>query len=1098
MKKVIVIFLLLLCSTQVLFSQNKIVKGVITDENQKPIDGASVLIKGSKVGVAADSKGQFSISAKPSDILLISAIGFESKQQKVGTASVINISLLGTANTIEDVVVTALGIKRQPKELGVSTARIKGDELTQAKIIDLSTGLSAKIAGLQVNLVNNGINPDVRIVSRGNHSLTGNNQVLLVVDGVPLSSQFLKSINPNDVDNMTLLKGPSASALYGIEAANGVMIITTKKGNKGQPVIKFTTTTQMESISYFPKIQDKYSPNGGEVGPGFFDPITGAPVRYDDPFTGKLLPVPFENQSFGSAYNSLDFPYSKIAIGGPVNGQLLYGPFVGDNKNRTSFFQTGVTTQNDISYSSGDQHGSFMVSIQDVNVKGIVPLDSRRRTGARFSASKEYGKFSASFNLGYTQSNISTYGNEFFQGRPLFYNIINQPAHLNLKDFRDVDNNPYAGVNGFINAYYPNPWWQIYHTRNTRRQDDVISSLQLGFQATNWLNFTYRVGYSQTNINSIGTTDAVKFNQEAISDLWTAGNIASALVEVPSSYENTKLVTSDLNTDFLVNISQNFFNKNITAKVTLGNNLRLRNNSVIGFNNANLAISGFNNINNRQGDPGLFDAKFQRHDVGVYGDIVLGYKDYLFVHSSYRRDGVSILDEGARNFGYYSLDGSFVLTDAFPDLKSNKLTFAKARIGYSQTGNTSLIANIQSGAIYPVVFSNLGAYATENVFGSGAGFPFGNLVGYTQGFGVVQKGLKPEKTKSFETGIQLGLNKNKINLEVVYFNDQTVDQTLPAQITTSTGANTVLINAGKLGVKGMEFDLKLTPLFDFGKVKWGIGANFSFTDNKVLELTPGITELQLAGTGVAGGVGAAANAGGVGGPGGGVYAIVGQDYPVIKTNDWLRDPSGRVIVNAITGLPSADPTLKVMGNTNHKYRLGLNTNITWKRFTFNAVADYRSGASIFNIIGPTLDFAGISANSAQTRERFVFPNSVILDAATGKYVDNTNVTVRDGNATFWSSVYRRVGYNYVNNASFWKLREVSISYDLPENFLGKSKFIKKASITLVGRNLLTLVPSTNVWSDPEFSVDNGNGVGRASILETPPTRIFGASLNITF
>jgi hypothetical protein len=299
-----------------------------------------------------------------------------------------------------------------------------------------------------------------------------------------------------------------------------------------------------------------------------------------------------------------------------------------------------------------------------------------------------------------------------------------------------------------------------------------------------------------------------------------------------------------------------------------------------------------------------------------------------------------------------------------------------------------------------------------------------------------------------------------------------------------------------MGVKGLEADLKLNRIIQSKKFSVSVGINYSYTVNRVISLLPGINELPLANTGAAGGIGVPP-IGGIGGPAGGVYAIVGQEYPVIKTNDWRRDAEGHVIVDPNTGYPSADPALKIFGNTNPKHRLGINTNITFGRFTFVAVGDYRAGAKILNILGPTLDFAGTSENSAQTRQRFVFPNSVYLDAS-GKSIPNTNITVADGNDFFWSSVYRTVGSNYVNNAAFWKLREVSLSYDVPEKVVARTKIVKRLTFTLSGRNLLRWVPKTNVWTDPEFSVDTGNGVGRASILETPPTRIFGATINATF
>lgn len=1086
----------MVCSIYTVLAQMKSISGVILGAKGDPVPFASVIVKGKKYGLTADADGRFVMqNIAKGTVLIISATGYNATELVVGELSNYTVSLLSKGTEqLNEVVVTALGIRRQPREVGYSTAKIKSEELTQAKIIDLGTGLSAKIAGLQVNLVNNGINPDVRIVSRGNHSLQGNNQALIVVDGNPVSGSFLKSINPNDVDNITLLKGPGASALYGIEAANGVLVVTTKKGTKGKPVVKFTATAQLERISYFPSIQSKYSPSGGET-TGFHDPITGANVRYDDPLTGVLLPVPFENQNFGTAYNSLDYPFERIAIGGPVNGKLKYGPFAGSESNRTSFFQTGLTLQNDISFSAGDEKGTFMLSLQDVNVKGVVPEDKRRRTGGRFSASKEYGRFSANFNMGYTQTNLDTYGPEYSQGRPLFFNIINQPAHLRLRDFRNVDTDSFAMPSGYINAYYPNPWHQIHHARNVRRTDDIIASLQLGLKISSWLNLSYRLGYSQSTVNGTAHTDQVKFTEEAIHDPWGGGNNASTLVEIPASYESKKLFSSDLNSDFLINMNKEV--KDFTFRLTLGNNLRMRNTSIAGFSNANLAIPGLFNINNRQGDPLLFDARFERHDIGFYGDGTIGYKNFLFAHGSYRRDAVSILDKNNRSFGYYGVDGSFVMSDAFAFFQDIPfISFAKLRAGYSETGNASLVRTVAVGGLDPFAFSDLGAYKLSNILVSGAGFPFGNLPGYSQGNTVVQKGLRPERTKAFEAGLQLGFMKDKINLELVYFSDKTIDQTTNAQITTSTGVSSLLLNAGKLGVKGLEADLKLNQIIQSNHFSVSVGINYSYTVNKVLELLPGITELQLGGTGVAGGVGSG-TVGGTGGPGGGVYAIVGQEYPVIKTNDWVRDAQGRVIVDPVTGYPSVDPSLKVFGNTNPKHRLGINTSISWKRFTVVAVGDYRAGSKILNIIGPTLDFAGTSENSAQTRQRFVFPNSVYLDAS-GKSIPNTNITTADGNAFFWSSIYRRVGSNYVNNAAFWKLRELSVSYDIPETVFGKNKVVKKASVTLSGRNLLRWVPSTNVWSDPEFSVDTGNGVGRSSILETPPTRIYGLTLNLTF
>jgi hypothetical protein len=231
--------------------------------------------------------------------------------------------------------------------------------------------------------------------------------------------------------------------------------------------------------------------------------------------------------------------------------------------------------------------------------------------------------------------------------------------------------------------------------------------------------------------------------------------------------------------------------------------------------------------------------------------------------------------------------------------------------------------------------------------------------------------------------------------------------------------------------------------------------------------------------------------------GGGIYATAGQSYPLIKTTDYVRDDQGRIIVDATTGLPTRNAAVQSYGSTNYKDRLGITSNMTYKGFSLTVVADYRGGAKIFNAIGSDLDFTGVSANSAQTRERFVIPNSVYL--LNGKYVPNTSITVPDGNSNWWPTNYNKIGAAYVTSADFWKLREVSVGYDFPARWLGSGRYIKKVTFSLIGRNLLMVRPSTNVWTDPEFSdAGIGNAVGSTSVNQTPPTRIFGASLNVVF
>ena len=346
--------------------------------------------------------------------------------------------------------------------------------------------------------------------------------------------------------------------------------------------------------------------------------------------------------------------------------------------------------------------------------------------------------------------------------------------------------------------------------------------------------------------------------------------------------------------------------------------------------------------------------------------------------------------------------------------------------------------------------------------------------------------LRPEKTKSLEVGTEIGFFRDRIRVEAAYFKQNSTDQTFQAGTATSSGTTSYLLNAGEVESQGYELDIRFSPLARRGKFSWNFNVNYSHLDNKVISILPnlGINELQLAGSGTTF-------------FGGGIYATTGQPFPVIKTTDFNRDDQGRIIVDAVTGLPTRGAQNKAYGNTNYKDRIGFSSNMKYKAFNLNVVAEYRGGAKIWNIVGSDLDFTGVSANSAQTRERFVIPNSVYLQ--NGKYVENTNITVKDGNSNWWPTNYNRIGAPYVNSAAFWKLREVSLGYDFPASILGSKKYIKSVSLSAFGRNLLMVRPSTNVWTDPEFSEAGvGNAVGATTVNQTPPTRNYGLSLNVVF
>ena len=1069
MRRFLSLFIMLMLSVALAFAQNgRVVTGNVTDDKGLPIEGASVKVKGSKVGVAADANGNFKITVPDNATLVFSGTGLVSREMPVAGQSTVNAVLTRTgAVELSNVVVTAQGIRRQPKELGYSATRLSNTEVTQAHVTNVATGLAAKVSGLQVNLVNNGVNPATRITLRGNRSILGNNQALLVLDDVPVDISYINSINPNDIDNVTVLKGASASALYGSDASNGVIIITTKKGTKGRPVIRYSNTTQIEEVSYLPKLQNKFGSFGGEA--------LGSPGEIVFPENPVVPYVSYENQFYGPAFNG-----QPIFIGAPVRffrpdgtffDSLQQGVYSAKPNAKRDFFNKGITEQNDFSVSGGDDKSRFFFSVQDVNVTGTIPGDKNRRDAIRLNGQRDIGKFSVNYSVDYTLTHTNTtpgsftvngspttFGGSYFQNRAVYWTIINTPPNIDLRDYRNWRTDPFANPSGYYNAYYGNPWWQIDASRFDTRRNDLLGTVSLNFKPTSWINLLARASITRSDIANKYTQEGLQFAAWAKADVFQSGRNTADINPTEtdgSSYSNK------LTGDFIAHAEKKF--GLISTQLNLGGNLQDVRNRVFQLASSSLAAPGVYNVGLATGVPGAYENLVTTRLLGAYADLTLGYNDFIFVHGSVRNDWTSLLSKTNRSFLYPAVDVSFVFTDAIPSLKGNKiLNYGKLRGAISKVGQVSV-----------------GPYALNNTLGAGAGFPYGGTAGFTVGNTFNNPDIKPEFVNEKEIGLDLAFLDSRINFTGAYYTSRSTNQTIPITISPTTGFSNAVINSGVMTDKGIELDLKFTPVLKTRNgLRWDFGVNFTYIKNVVESIASGLNEVNV---------------------GGNSYAAVGRPYPSLKVSDWLRDSSGRIIVNSTSGFPSIDPAgLKYYGGTNPPYKLGLTTTLSWKGLTLSAVADFRSGAVIDNNIGNNLDFTGVSWYSTQSnRLPFVIPNSVYKDAS-GKIVPNTNIVTKDGNALFWASTWNAIESNYVNSADFWKLREISITYELPKAVIGSLKWIKAVNIGVVGRNLFTWKAKENVWTDPEFSFDNGNGTGLTNINQTPPSRIFGANLTVTF
>ena len=1028
-------------------AQSKSISGkVLSAEDGQPIIGATVKVKGTSAGTITNVGGEFKISLQgDAKNLVISYVGMVTSE--VQAVDGMTIQLQSDAKMIDEVVVTALGIQRQKRELGYSTVSIKNEELTQGKSLSVATGLQGKVAGLNISSLNSGVFDDVKINLRGIRSLTGNNNPMLLLDGVPVALSFLGTINPNDVESINVLKGTSAAAVYGPDARNGVIVVTTKVGVKdAKPEITISNTTQFSDVSFFPKFQTQF----GSGGYGSY--------------------IPYENWSWGPAFDG-----SEVTLGETLeNGNAQKIKYSAVDKNRQNFFNTGVTMQNDVSYSAKD----FYLSIQDAKITGVIPDDENRRTGIRLNASKTYNKFTASFNTNYVQSNYNVFDNtamgDYYSANNVGLNgglmnlIFSTPAQAPLTSYSDLENNEFASYNNYFNRYGINPYLALDTWRRTGKDQNLVSSLDLKLALTDWLDLNYRAAMTyQSTVSQIRQKRRVS----------TAYGAARGIDNIPQAVEDESYIANRLSSEFYANFHKTYGDFKVNALV--GTYVREIASRRTGVDASNLVIDGLFNVSARPGELGGFSRESRSRMFSVYGSGSLSYKNYATLEVTGRNDKTSVLDPSNNSFFYPGVSGSFIVTDAFPTLKSGAFSFLKLRASWNKTGNAD---------IDPYLLSATYSQLTDD--GDPSGFPFNGLPGYSADRTSYDKYLKPEFIESKEFGFEASFLKNKVNLDATFYTQNNTNQIVNIRVPRSTGYTFAYVNAASFKNYGFEGQLKFTDIVNLGDVKVNFTANYSYNNSEVQSIYQDLKELSIGGYVMAGN-----------------QAVVGQPAFVFNASDYKRDDQGHVIVDAKTGFPIADAVNKKFGRTSPTHIIGLNPSIRWKGLTVSALFEYKGGHYAFNMIGNEMAWTGVSAiTAANNRERFVIPNSVYEDPANpGSYITNTNITVTDAQDFFTSDNYRQVASNFITSAASWRFRELAITYELPKSLLAKQKLIQGVTVGLVGRNLALWLPKSNVYSDPDFRGNNdfltggnGNIAGITNATVNPPTRTIGGTVSVKF
>ncbi|QMV66219.1 SusC/RagA family TonB-linked outer membrane protein [Sphingobacterium paramultivorum] len=992
---------------------NFTIEGRILDlKTEEPISGVSIRVKESikSSSVMTGSQGSFRIRLHQGQTLVISHLNYMPQEIQVRSGqSNLVIRLAEDPHMLSEVNVTgALGIKRQARELGTSAQSVDNQELNLGKVVNPLLALSSKVAGLRINatdLTTGKTDPGIQIRLRGTRSLNrSKNDPIYVVDGVPLPD--ITRINPNDIQDITVLKGANAAALYGSEGVNGAIMITTKSGRAERGQINYSNSTLFSKVFLLPPAQQRF----GQGQNGVYSPVA--------------------NESWGDRFNG-----EVRDFGLPINGvqptKVYSAP---DKDNRLDFFDTGVTVQNDLSFSSGDDKGSYYVSLQDVRIKGVIPGDKSSRTGVRFNGSRRFNKLNSSFNTNYVffKNNTTSDGP--------WLSVYTQPANIDYKDARNWQDP--SSPNHPLNWYNPvagtrNPIFMADNNRNTSDQHTLNSKLEFNYEFTDWLDATFRTGlYFQSEPGRVT-------NRKLVSNIATRN--------INGSVNDTHRVFTRFNNDLILNFHKNF--GDFSTKFLVGQNVRMDDTKSINISATNLLFEDIFNQGSRTGELVGGSTITKYRSLATYGEFTAGYKNYLFLTFTGRNDQVSVLDPGNNSYFSPGVSSSFVFTDAIASLqKSRVLSYGRIFTSFNKTGNVTL-----------------DPYRLNLSYSQTAGFPFGSLVGFTPSLSEPNRSIKPEFVKSFEVGTQLGFFNDRLRTDIVYAYSDSDGQIFDAGISRATGFNSTIVNAGQIINKTYEIMINGTAIKS-KDLNLQFGLNFSYTDTKAKNLYAG-DEFNIFRQ---------------------AYAIKGLQYPTLRMTDFLRedgkivlDPNGNVI-------PSEEE--KVMGTMVPPYLFGFNTKFNYKSFTMGFQIDARLGSWMYSEVIPRMFAAGTHPETAKyDRQPFIMPNSMVR-LADGSIVENNEVYSKGDKA--WWTAYGNIQSVTAAKGDYLKLRELYIGYDLPQSWLSQQRMIKKASIGFVGNNLFIVRHSSNTIGDPEALYNQTDGYN--SFRQIPTSRSMGFNVNITF
>ena len=1056
------ISVLVLLTVQV-YAQDRSVTGTVKSKTDgQPIPGVTVRVPGTQQGTVTNNEGRFTISVGTAvKTLEVSYVGFVTQQITIPASNRIDVALAEDSQQLDLVVVTALGISRKKNELPFAAQEVKAEEITMTRNNNLVNSLGGKVAGLDIKR-SNAMGGSTNVVIRGAKSISGNNQALFVVDGVPVSNASANTlnqqtgragydygnaaadINPDDVASVTVLKGAAATALYGSRASNGVIIITTKKGSKNSTNVTVNSGVTFGSIdkSTFIEYQKEY-------GQGYNSPATDGPGNvvpspgfwYRDVFgTGRVMTPQFSSDaSYGPRFepNLLVYQWSALDPFSPNYQKAT--PWVAAANDPSTFYKTSVASNQSISIDGGGDKGTYKIGYTRNDETGVLPNSKITKNLFNFGGSYEIVKdLTVTSSVNYSKiDGLGRFGTGYSglnpnQGFRQWWNVgadIKELKEAYERNNKNVSWN-WSDATGTKPIYADNPYFSRYQNFENDTRDHYFGNTSLNYKVNDWFDVIGRVSYD-------GTFD---LQEERIA----VGSTGVA------SYSRTNGTFAETNFDLLLN-----FNKNITEdfsfKGLLGANLRRSKlTNINARTNGGLVVPNLYSLSNSVSAIEAPVELYERRAVdGYFASTTFGYKDLVFLDATIRRDQSTTLPTNKNVFWYPSIAGSFAFSNLLKDV--SWLSYGKLRVNYAEVGSDAPPLSVFDTYAKPTAFGSIPMFSMADVKNNA--------------------NLKPERTKSVEAGLDAAFLDNRLGFDVTFYKTNTIDQITPVPVTTATGSLRLYVNAGEVQNKGVEVSAFVVPV-KTSNFSWTLNLNWSRNQSKVLSLFENVSNIELNAASLSGGV---------------TYnAAIGQPYGVIRGTNFVF-VNGQKVVNAdgyYQVTPRAD---EIIGDPNPDWMGGISNTFKYKRVALNFLIDIRKGGDLWTLdqwyglgTGMSPETAGLNDLGNPLRNSLADGGGVILPGVLADGSPNTKrIDVSNSGTAPWGYPNNPPRASVIYDAGYVKLRELALTYSLPEKLVGKLRAFKGIDLSLIGRNLW-IIHKNVPYADPEDGLGSGNVQGYKS------------------